>query len=87
MVLKYKVRVTVTEVRGACANDIRTGQEYICDGKTPEGFCDWAYCAIYPFVATLRFGGAFPWCEDPDTVVRACPDAGRVIFELHRLRD
>ena len=82
------VSVKIVSQEGTCAGGHKIGDEWIIkDDKTPGGICSGAFCAIFPEVRVLSFGGIFPWAkDDPDAHRVACPDARNpVIFELRRL--
>jgi len=71
----------------AC-NLFKVGQEFIVDedGKMPEGFCHWAWNDLYKVIATLSYGGNFPWMKEKGTAVSCCTDGLRpVIFEIRRI--
>jgi len=81
-----KVRVEIVEIMGGgkCpSSKFEVGRTWIIsDDKCPEGMCSWAFNSILPFVTTLRFGGRFPWKEEPVARV-CCPDADNpVVFRL-----
>jgi uncharacterized repeat protein (TIGR04076 family) len=58
------------------------------EDKSPAGICLGAFGVIFPYLRTLRFGGEFPWSEDKDATVIACPDSKNpVTFEIRRMRD
>ena len=83
-----KVRVRVISQKGTCALEHKVGDQWVIDGKTPEGICLSAFDALYPNLRVLRFGGSFPWETDPDLCKVACPDAANpVVFELRRLHE
>lgn len=80
------VRVEVVDIMGAgsCASGIHeVGQHWtVTDSMVPAGMCGWAYNAISPFIAALRFDGRFPWRDEPVTNV-CCPDADNpVVFRV-----
>jgi uncharacterized repeat protein (TIGR04076 family) len=59
------------------------------DLRAPAGLCTWAVNSMAPFLATLRFGGTFPWSEpgQEDVMQVTCPDAANpIVFELRRRR-
>lgn len=56
------------------------------DGAMPDGFCDWAWNDLYKTVQTLRFGGNFPWFEEPNISISCCTEGRRpVIFKIERI--
>lgn len=79
------VRVEIVEIMGSgsCPSGHEIGQSWtVTASACPEGMCGWAYNSILPFLATLRFGGRFPWSEEPISRV-CCPDADNpVVFRL-----
>jgi uncharacterized repeat protein (TIGR04076 family) len=75
----------VISQKGTCEAGHRVGDEFVIGEKTPPGLCSWAFHTLFPFAEVLRFGGSFPWEEDPNRATVACPDpANPVIFELRR---
>jgi uncharacterized repeat protein (TIGR04076 family) len=65
----------------------KAGDEFPIGDITPAGMCAWAFYALFPFASVLQFGGSFPWEDDQDKNVVACPDpANPVVFELRRVR-
>ena len=40
-------------------DQVEDGQEYIFDGKVPEGFCPWAWHDIQREVSNIRNGGSY----------------------------
>jgi len=84
----YKVSIKVVSQKGTCALGHKVGDQWIVDWKTPEGICLSAFNSLFPSLAALMYGGAFPWESDPDVARAACPDADNpVVFELRRLRE
>ena len=83
-----KVRIKVVSQKGTCEVGHKVGDEWVIDGKTPEGLCLFAFGSLLPTLTPLMFGGSFPWEKDPDMTTVACPDSQNpVVFELRRLRD
>ncbi|MCK4368758.1 MAG: TIGR04076 family protein [Dehalococcoidales bacterium] len=83
-----KVRIKVVSQKGTCEAGHKVGDEWVIDGKTPEGLCLGAFNNLPPSLQVLMYGGSFPWEKDPDVTTIACPDAQNpVVFELRRLRD
>jgi uncharacterized repeat protein (TIGR04076 family) len=83
----YDVVVKVISQEGTCGAEHKVGDEWVIGSKTPEGICLSAFNALFPAARVLRFGGAFPWANDPDLATAACPDAANpVVFELRRIR-
>jgi uncharacterized repeat protein (TIGR04076 family) len=70
----------------------KEGQVFTCGIAKPEGFCDWAWINIQPFVAVLLSGGNFStklfpgWMKRDDTMIACCADGVRpVVFKLERM--
>ena len=83
----YDVRVRVISQKGTCGAGHKVGDEWVIASKTPEGICLSAFNALLPNLRVLRFGGSFPWGNNPDVSTLACPDAENpVVFELRRVR-
>jgi uncharacterized repeat protein (TIGR04076 family) len=77
----------VISQKGTCTAGHRVGDEFVVGERTPSDLCSWAFYSMFPFAEVLRFGGSFPWEQDPDKAVVACPDADNpVVFELRRIR-
>jgi len=75
----------VVSQKGTCTAGHRVGDEFGIGQRTPSDLCSWAFCAVFPFAEVLQFGGSFPWEQDPNKAVVACPDADNpVVFELRR---
>jgi len=62
----------------------KEGQVFYFEENQPEGFCNYAWNAIFPYVTTLSWGGDFKSVyKEPGVAVIACPDGLRpVIFKL-----
>jgi len=83
----YKVSATIISQQGTCEAGHKVGEKYIITDKTPTGMCAWAFYTIFPFVSALQVGGSFPWEEDKEAAIVACPDpTNKVVYELRRLR-
>lgn len=88
MAESYKVRIRVKSRKGICADGHEVGDQWITEGKTPEGTCLSAFSAMLPSLNVLMYGGSLYWEDDPDIATIACPDADNcVVFELRRLRE
>ena len=86
MAESYDVAVKVISQKGTCATRHKVDDEWVIGSKTPEGICFSAFNVLLPNARVLRFGGSFPWENDPDVTTVACPDAQNpVVFELRRL--
>ena len=87
MAESYDVAVKVISQKGTCHAEHKVGDEWCIGIKTPDGICLPAFNALYPSLQVLRFGGVFPYSDDPDTAKEACPDPNNpVVFELRRIR-
>jgi len=84
----YDVSIKVTKVSENCIEGHQVGDEWLMDsGKIPGGICFSVFNCMAADLRTLRYGGSFPWRDDPDTAQIACPDdANPVVFELRRIR-
>ena len=89
MAERYKVGIKVAGQKGNCFQGHKVGDEWVSDGKTPEGICLSAFNSLFPYLQVLMFGGVFPWEADPDIASNvACPDSlNPVLFEIRRLRE
>ena len=83
-----------------CQNHVSTcplfeeGQEFITGLEKPEGFCDWAWNDILPYVLVLLTGGNFcrgifqGWMKDHKSMIACCTDGIRpVSFHLELIED
>jgi uncharacterized repeat protein (TIGR04076 family) len=66
------------------------GQEFMSDGRQPEGFCSWAWDDIGKYLAIFDTGANFTdtmkWMKDPNTIIACCTDGIRpVVFKIERL--
>ncbi len=81
----YKLAARVISQKGSCAAGHKVGDEFVISDSTPAGMCAWAFYALFPFATVLTYGGSFPWENDPDKSLVACPDpVNPVVFELIR---
>lgn len=86
---KYETRVTVTEVRGdgKCPQGLKAGDAFTIREDGAD-FCNWAYCAIFPFISAMRYGATFPWEPNSEEAYACCPDPHRtVVFKIERLEE
>jgi len=82
----FRIVARVISQKGTCAAGHKVGDEFTIGELTPPGFCSWAFYTIFPFATTLQYGGSFPWEEDPEKALVACPDpANPVIFQLYKV--
>lgn len=85
---RYKVSVRIVSQKGTCNLGHKVGQEWIVKDGTPEGICLGAAVVLIPDIRVLMYGGSFPWSNDPDSNIIACPDAANpVVFEIRRIRE
>jgi len=85
---RYDVVVKVVSQKGTCSYEHKVGDEWVVGGKTPEGICMSAFQTLLPEIRVLMYGGSFPWSEDPDTAIVACPDPyNPVVFEMRRIKE
>lgn len=85
---KYKVLATIIEIRGEgkCSYGHQVGDSFEFGPCTPGGLCQYAYDSMRSAVATLLYGGQFPWMKNSDVTTWCCPDPDRtVVFELRRI--
>ena len=81
-----EVVARVVSQKGTCHAGHGIGDEFVIDNKAPAGMCSWALYTVFPFAMVLRFGGSFPWEDDPDKTTVACPDpTNPVVFELRKI--
>lgn len=81
----FQIKAKVISQKGTCSAGHKAGDEFFITDMTPSGMCSWAFYTLFPFAEVLQYGGSFPWEEDPDKSLVACPDPGNpVVFELKR---
>ena len=81
-----EIKVKVKSQKGNCHAGHKVGDEFVIRLCTPEGLCTSAFCTLFPVIEMLRFGGSYPWMEDPGKAEVACPDPENpVVFELKRV--
>lgn len=67
--------------------DFELGQEFICDGNKPEGFCDAAWNDIKADVFMIEAGG-LPEIKikEPNTTYASCTEGYRTaIFKIEKI--
>ena len=70
--------------KGPCKTH-KVGDEFVMGERTPPNVCSSAFHSLFPFAQVLRYGGSFPWEQDPNKATVACPSsANGVVFELRR---
>jgi uncharacterized repeat protein (TIGR04076 family) len=83
----YRVVARIISQQGTCTAGHRVGDEFIIDDTTPNGMCSWAFYTVFPFASTLQYKGSFPWENNSEKAVVACPDpTNPVVFELRRVK-
>lgn len=81
-----RVVAKVLSVRGHCYWGHYPGQEMEVSCHNTGGMCGFLYHDIFPTIAMLQFGGAYPWGE-PDVVEVECPDRQNVVkVQLRRVK-
>lgn len=67
----------------------KEGQEFIMDNDSlnnPDGFCEWAWKDLLPYVSALATGGNFLSWFEKGVAYGACTDGLRpVCFKLERI--
>jgi uncharacterized repeat protein (TIGR04076 family) len=82
----YDIKIKLVGNINPCHSGHKVGDEWLWDEKAPGGMCWAAYSSIFPFALVLKYGGQFPWQDDPDTVTASCPDPEVVNrFEIRRI--
>lgn len=80
-----EVIAKVISRKGTCTAKHRVGDEFVIGQATPTNLCSWAFYSLFPFAQVLQFGGSFPWEQDRNKAIVACPDdKNPVVFELRR---
>ncbi|OGD11110.1 MAG: hypothetical protein A2Y86_07185 [Candidatus Aminicenantes bacterium RBG_13_62_12] len=78
------ITAKVTSVKGTCwhkAGDTAVFTEEGVENK----ICIHALYSMLPKVFAMMYGARFPWLQNPDKAVHACPDPlNPVVFEITR---
>lgn len=83
----YNVIARVISQKGTCVAGHKAGDEFLIGDITPSGMCAWAFYTVFPFASTLQYGGSFPWEDDSEKAIVACPDpTNPVVVELRRVK-
>ncbi len=84
--MAYVVTAVVQSVKGDCEFGHQVGDRVAFNSKGVHGrVCLWALSSLLTLVLAMRYGANFPWLEDKDVAVCACPDiANCVVFQLTR---
>ncbi|MFQ5957353.1 MAG: TIGR04076 family protein [Candidatus Brocadiales bacterium] len=87
MARRPKIKITITEqVRPApCHRGHKIGQSF--DFDTERGkLCPMIMHVLFPAIDILRYGGSFPWSDNPHKAAFACPDPKTLlVFEIERV--
>jgi len=83
----YTVIAEVIKQEGTCAAGHRAGDRILFDGRKISGdLCLHALYSFLPKVFAMRYGAEFPWLEDQDAALHACPDpCNPVVFRIQRV--
>lgn len=86
--MSYIIEATVKSQKGTCSFGHKVGDKIIFDGKSVQGdICYSALMGFLPSVYAIRYGAKFPWAQDKDAIVSACPDGENPVeFEIRRIR-
>ena len=76
--LGYRVKATVTGVKGKCNAGHREGDTFEISCHNPAGLCGFFYHDLFPHLSAFQFGGNFPWWEG-DTIQLQCPDPNNLV--------
>ncbi|MBI4496451.1 MAG: TIGR04076 family protein [Chloroflexi bacterium] len=80
-----RVRCTITGIKGNCGWGHKVGDQFEVSTHDTAGMCGIFFHDIYPRIAVLQFGGAYPW-GDKDILRVECPDRFNCVqAELKRL--
>ncbi|HEY93418.1 MAG TPA: TIGR04076 family protein [Dehalococcoidia bacterium] len=87
----YEIAIKVVSQGGICLGKHKVGDEWVVkgrgDGWRSPHICLFALTSMWPAINMLMYGGSFPWEEDSDTSLVACPDARNpVVFEVRRTK-
>ncbi len=83
---QYDISIKLLSNQRPCNNGHKVGDEWLWQENTPAGLCWSAFNSIFPFAIVLKYGGSFPWQEDPNVITASCPDGEVVnVFEIRRM--
>ncbi len=74
----YKIRATVTSVKGTCAAGHQEGDTFVISCHDSGGLCGFFYHRIFPDLHTFQFGGNLPWWGN-DAIEVQCPDSDNLV--------
>jgi uncharacterized repeat protein (TIGR04076 family) len=82
------VEVAVISQKGKCVFGHKVGDKIVFDGRSVKGdICYSALTVLLPKVFAMRYDASFPWAQDKDIILNACPDGENpVIFEIRRVK-
>jgi len=82
------VEVTIKSQKGKCGFGHRVGDKIVFDGKSVKGdICYSALIVLLPKVFAMRYDANFPWAENKNVILNACPDGENpVVFEIRRIK-
>jgi uncharacterized repeat protein (TIGR04076 family) len=84
----YKIKIMVESVAGKCPLGNRPGKEVVIEHTTPAGICLSAFNSLNPAIQVLRYGGSFPWEENPNVAYICCPDhVNRTVYRIERTEE
>lgn len=83
----YDIEITVTSQTGTCGAGHKVGDKWIISNHTPGGICLSVYPLMESSIDVLKYGGSFPWSDNPDESGAVCPDPGNpVTFKVKRIK-
>jgi len=83
------IEVAIKSIKEKCIFGHKVGDRIVFDGKSIKGdICYSALTVLLPKVFAMRYGAEFPWAEDKNVIVNACPDPENpVVFEIRRVEN
>jgi uncharacterized repeat protein (TIGR04076 family) len=76
--LGYRIKATVTSVKGECSTGHRVGEIFEISCHNPAELCGFFYHHIFPNLQTFQFGGSMPWWQG-DAIQLQCPDSRNLV--------
>jgi len=82
------IEISVISRKGKCAFGHKVGDRIVFDGRSIKGdICYSALTTLLPKVFAMRYDATFPWAQDKNVILSACPDAENpVVFEIRRAK-
>jgi len=74
----YKIRATITGVKGECSAGHKAGESFELSCYNCGGLCGFFYHDLFPTLMTFQFGGSLPWWEG-DSIEVQCPDPDNLV--------